>query len=59
MTVGYHIEILIFIDNSSIVSQIKRYNTVELATFGSDFFAMMIAGYFTVAMIIKIKMFEL
>ena len=52
-----HTGIIIFVNNTQIVSYSKRQNTVEASTFGLELVAMRIGRDFVVALRIKLKMF--
>ena len=52
-----HSGILIFVQNAPIIWYLKRQNTVEAATFGSEFVALWICKELIVALRYKLRMF--
>ena len=57
VTCRSHTGIIIFVQNSPIIWFSKRQNTVEAATFGSDFVALRICKEMIVALQYKLRMF--
>ena len=54
-----HTGIIIFVQNARIIWFLKRHNTVEASTFGSEFFALRICKELVFALQYKLRMFRI
>ena len=57
VTSSSHTGIIIFVQNCPIIWFSKRQNTVEAATFGSEFVALKICNELNIALLYKLRMF--